>query len=460
MEAWLQAHRAELLEDLQCCIRIPSVAQEDDSGYPFGLPIHRCLTFMLELARQKGLAVHNMDNYLGWCEYGQGEELVAVLAHLDVVPPGTGWTEDPFGGRIRDGRIYGRGAMDDKGPAMAALYALLALKESRIPLQRRVRLIFGLNEESGSRDMRYYRDHGGELPQLGFTPDGEYPVINGEKGLVNETYRCSWSQTGPLRLTLLEGGQAHNIVPAEARAVVCCPPEQVRRILEMQGEKIRCSPLPAGVEVRAEGVSAHGGTPEEGENAIGRLMGFLAGLPLDPAAAGPVGLLAEKFGLEYDGRSLGIARADAPSGALTMNLGVLRGDEQGMEIQLNYRYPVTSSFEACGPVVQETLESVGFRRVSGVHKPAIYLPEDHPLVTALLEVYRQQTGQPGRAKCIGGGTYAKMLPNILAFGPLFPGDEVREHKPDEFMEVERLLDNARMFAAAMLRLAGTRQAAE
>ena len=154
MEAWLQAHRAELLEDLQCCIRIPSVAQEDDSGYPFGLPIHRCLTFMLELARQKGLAVHNMDNYLGWCEYGQGEELVAVLAHLDVVPPGTGWTEDPFGGRIRDGRIYGRGAMDDKGPAMAALYALLALKESRIPLQRRVRLIFGLNEESGSRDMR------------------------------------------------------------------------------------------------------------------------------------------------------------------------------------------------------------------------------------------------------------------------------------------------------------------
>ena len=159
----------------------------------------------------------------------QGEELVAVLAHLDVVPPGTGWTEDPFGGRIRDGRIYGRGAMDDKGPAMAALYALLALKESRIPLQRRVRLIFGLNEESGSRDMRYYRDHGGELPQLGFTPDGEYPVINGEKGLVNETYRCSWSQTGPLRLTLLEGGQAHNIVPAEARAVVCCPPEQVRR---------------------------------------------------------------------------------------------------------------------------------------------------------------------------------------------------------------------------------------
>ena len=157
-----------------------------------------------------------------------------MVGQLDVAPEGDGWTVPPYEGLVADGRIYGRGTMDDKGPAMAALYALLALKESGAELKRRVRVIFGLNEETGSADMKYYLKHGGEVPVMGFTPDGEYPVINGEKGLVNETFACRFRQSGEIRLAELEGGEAHNIVPAEAHVRLSCPRELAEQIAALQ----------------------------------------------------------------------------------------------------------------------------------------------------------------------------------------------------------------------------------
>ena len=176
-----EEHRDALIADLQGCIRIPSVYADDESGYPYGKPVQECLEYMLETARRLGFPVHNMDNQVGWCEYGQGEEMVAVLCHLDVVPEGDGWSVPPYEGLVKDGRIYGRGTMDDKGPALAALYGLAALREAGLTPRRRIRLIFGLNEETGSADMKYYLRHGGEVPVMGITPDGEYPVINGER---------------------------------------------------------------------------------------------------------------------------------------------------------------------------------------------------------------------------------------------------------------------------------------
>lgn len=449
----IQKDMEGLIEDLRGCIQIPSVYQEDDSGYPYGKPVQDCLEYMLERAKSMGFRTCNMDDQVGWCEYGSGEEMVAVLGHLDVVPEGDGWTVPPYEGLVADGKIFGRGTMDDKGPTVCALYGLKAIADSGLPVQRRIRILFGLNEETGSADMKYYKDHGGEIPVMGFTPDGEYPIINGEKGLVNEAYACGFTQSGPLRLKELWGGTAHNIVPNHARAVFSCSDEMAAQICGMEMPQITCTPTEGGVSIEAAGVNAHGGTPWEGENAIGRLMLFLDKLPLEGQLAAAVRFLAEKLGMEHDGASLGIAMSDEVSGILTMNLGVLRGDGSSLEVKLNYRYPVTKTFDQCGPQVKAAFEGAGFCQSASGHKEKLYMPPEHPLVRKLLKVYTDCTGLEAMPKSIGGGTYAKMIPNVLAFGPIFPGDEVREHKPDEFMELSRLLDNANILAEAMYAMA-------
>lgn len=453
LQELMESSKEELIRSLQGCIQIPSVYADDHSGYPYGKNVHRCLTYVLDLAEKLGFAVHNLDDQVGWCELGQGEEMVAVLGHLDVVPEGEGWTVPPYEGLVTDGKIYGRGTMDDKGPTMAALYAMKALKDSGVPMKRRIRLIFGLNEETGSADMKYYLSHGGETPVMGITPDGEYPVINGEKGLVTEMFRRNLVQQGDIRLVELQGGSAHNIVPSQAFARLACPPELARQIAAMEADKVSCTLEDQGVRVEALGVGAHGGTPQEGENAIGRLMLFLNRLPLRGELKQVVELLAEKIGMECDGRSLGIAMEDDLSGPLTMNLGVIRADGEQVEVKLNYRYPVTHTFEECGPAVRAAFEAAGFCQTFLQHKERIYMLPKSSLVQKLLKVYGAYTGQPAQPKCIGGGTYAKMMPNTLAFGPIFPGDEVREHKPDEYMEIDRLMDNAKILAAAMCELA-------
>ena len=444
----------DLVRDLQGCIQIPSVQARDGSGWPYGEPVHRCLHYMLDAARGMGFSVHNMDEQVGWCEYGQGEEMIAVLSHLDVVPEGEGWSVPPYEGRVVDGRIYGRGAMDDKGPAMCSLYALKAIRQAGLPLKRRVRLIFGLNEETGSADMKYYNAHGGQLPVMGITPDGEYPVINGEKGLVTHFFTRQLRQSGDIRLLELSGGTAHNIVPDRACALLACPPETAEKIAARRAGKVKCTLTPEGVRVEAEGIGAHGGTPEQGENAVGRLMLFLSALPLEGDLKQTVELLAFKLGMEYDGRSLGIAMSDELSGALTMNLGVAQLEGDQIVVKLSYRYPVTHTFEECGPQVLAAFERSGFRESHLLHKSALYMPADSPLVSTLMKVYADYTGDRDSApKCIGGGTYAKMIPNTLAFGPVFPGDEIREHKPDEYMEISRLADNTKLLASAIYELA-------
>ena len=453
-QALIEKNKDALLSSLQKCIRFRSLYQDDDSGYPYGKPIQECLEYMLQLSESLGFRTYNMDNQVGWAEYGEGEEMVAVLGHLDVVPEGEGWSVPPYEGRIVDGKIYGRGTMDDKGPTVTSLYALLALKESGLPLKRRIRVIFGLNEETGSADMKYYAAHGGENPVMGFTPDGEYPVINGEKGLINEAYGCKYTQTGDLQIKEIWGGMAHNIVPDYAWAELTCSAGLAQEIAGKAAEKITCTVTADGVKVEAFGIGAHGGTPHEGENAIGRLLQFLALLPFEGQAGIAIRFLADKLGMEWDGKSMGIAMEDDVSGILTMNLGTIRADAEGLEVKMNYRYPVTKVYEDCGPVVMAAFEAAGFTLTWANRKNRLYMPPESELVQRLMKVYTDCTGDTtATPKSIGGGTYAKMLPNVVAFGPIFPGDEVREHKPDEFMEISRLMDNANILAEAMYTLA-------
>ena len=408
----------ELIASLQKVISFDSSTKEGAVA---------CLRWVLDLAQSMGFATHNMDDMVGWAEYGEGEDLVCVLGHLDVVPAGSGWTKDPFGGEIENGRLYGRGATDDKGPMIAALYALKAIKDSAIPLKRRLRILFGTEEETGCEDMKYYVANGGELPVCGFTPDGEFPLIHGEKGLLIESYRCSFA---PGQIKAIWGGTAANMVPDCAYVVL------------EDGTKIECT-----------GKSSHGAEPWNGENAVGKLLAKLNALPLTGQLKTAVNFLHSRIGMETDGTSLGIAMEDEPSGRLSFNLGMLRADETSMIVTVNYRYPVTKHYDDCVPQVRSAFQQAGFELESASHDEKLYLPENHPLVQKLISVYNGYTGESALPICIGGGTYAKSMPNTVAFGPIFPGDEVTEHEPDEYIALDRLAQNFDMIRLAMLALA-------
>ena len=447
------AMQEELLACLQENLRIPSVEGQSAEGAPYGIACRESLDHVLKTAADLGFRTENVDGHMGWCEYGEGEEMIAVLGHLDVVPAGDGWSFDPWGGEIKDDRIFGRGTMDDKGPSIAALYALAALRDSGLPLKRRIRILFGCNEETGARDVKYYLAKGGEIPVMGFTPDAEYPVINGEKGIINVTYSRSYGQTGELRLISIHGGTAPNVTPAAASAELACSPEMAAKLSALTFPKVTISATENGVQVDAEGVNAHGSTPWQGENAIGRLVLALDAMPFEGETTEWIHFLATKLGMETNGQAAGIYLHDEISGDLSVNWGTLKADDRKLSMIINYRYPVTKAYADCAPAFDALFANAGFVKEKELHKEKLYIPADSDLVKILLKVYKDHTGIDGKPICIGGGTYAKALPNILAFGPIFPGDEVREHKPDEFIEIPKLMKNAQIIAAAMYEMA-------
>lgn len=449
----VEKSRNDMISSLKRLIAIRSVGEKGEGGYPFGIGVHKCLTECLTLAQQMGFTTVNVDNMLGYCEYGSGEEMVAVLGHLDVVPEGDGWTHAPYGGEEEGGRIYGRGTIDNKGPAIASLYALKAVKDAGIPLNRRVRIFFGLNEETGSEDVKYYLAHQGEVPVMGFTPDGEFPLINGEKGIVNVVYvkkipKEEGTLSGSVMVKEIHGGTAVNVVPADASAEIS---KKMQRDGNGQAEP---EVFYIHSNVKAEGISAHASTPEKGENAIGRLLLYLNECELSGDMKETVAFLCKYFGTAWNGEQLGIKMRDEISGDLTINLGHLKFDGQMLRLGINLRYPVTGSYEACVPRLEELMHEAGFITEELIHKKSLYMAPDSPLVKTLSSVYEEQTGQPAVLKCIGGGTYAKMMPNILAFGPVFPGDPICEHMPDEYIETEKLIKLTSIIAHAISRMAG------
>ncbi len=447
---YIRAHADELLAELAALIQIPSVASEPEEGAPYGREPLRCLEHMLALCERLGLRTGRMDNRVGWCEYGDGAEMVGVLVHLDVVPAGSGWTEaEPFSGEIKDGRIYGRGTMDDKGPAVGAVYALAALKDAGVKLTRRIRILFGTSEEVGCNDIAWYVEHGGELPVIGFTPDAEYPVINGEKGIIDATYVKTLHQTGAYRLLKLEGGTASNISPAHAVAEIACPADAAAKIA---ADKVTVTPIEGGIRVEAAGVSVHGSTPELGENAVGRLAQALAQLPFEGDAADCIAFLADRIGMECHGESLGLAMRD-DLGPLTFNLGVMKLKDDALSLSFTIRYPVSKTYDDVFPRVERAFTLGGFTLTDQWSKPSLYVSPESELIRKLSKVYEKQTGSAAALKTLGGGTYAKSMPNLVAFGPIFPGDVVREHQANEYVPVEWVLRNAEIIGAAMYELA-------
>jgi succinyl-diaminopimelate desuccinylase len=452
LDTRISAMSGEMVESLQKIIRYRSVMEPAVGDFPYGQGIQDCLEAYLALCASLGLKTKNVDNVSGWAEFGEGEEMVGVVGHLDVVPEGTGWHYPPFGGVVEDGKLYGRGTIDDKGPMVAALYALKAIMEEGIPLKRRIRLIFGVNEENGCAGIAHYVTSGEEIPVTGFTPDGAFPIINGEKGIVAGVYRRAVRPSAH-GIRHLHGGDASNMVPALAVAELDWPAEEVDAACALAFPKVRISPADGGLRVEAEGICVHGSTPEEGENAVGRLFLALSHLPLDGDSADLTAFMCRAIGMETRGQSLGIAQRDDLSGDLTVNLGIMELSQGQAEVTLNIRYPVTHELEDFHDTLVASMAKGGFTEVSLSHDHSIYASPETPLIQTLSAVYEEKTGNHADLLCIGGGTYAKDMPNIVAFGPIYPEDFNCEHQADEYIEIRRLIQTTQILAEAMKRLA-------
>lgn len=457
----IDAMKSDLIKTTQDLIRFKSVKTPAEPGKPFGSGIDACLDFALKTAADFGFVTRNVDHYAGYAEIGQGSDMVGVLVHLDVVPEGDGWTHDPYGGELADGRLYGRGVNDNKGPAAASLIAMKAIQDSGVSLSKRVRLIFGTDEESGWACMDYYKQHE-ELPAIAFSPDADFPAIHGEMGILIFDLVKDFSDhlnDGGMRLVSLKGGNRPNMVPDYAEAVLenyKASEDILKAWNQDMGTQVTLEVSPDGgtATVRAYGLSAHGSTPWKGQNAISDLIGFLDCLDLEIGdLTNFVRFYAAQIGRDLHGERMGCAFEDEASGKLVFNVGVVDLDTKSGRLTVNIRYPITISGEEVLQGVGETAGNWGLELVNLEHQKPLYVPKDHPLVTTLMKVYQAYTGDAGEAVTIGGGTYARAFENAVAFGPMFPGMEETAHQKDEYYGVEDLVLIAKIYAAAIYELA-------
>ena len=393
----------EMVDALKELIAIESISDAGKAGdeeAPFGREVRRVLDYCLKLSEELGFRTKRCGNYTGYAEIGQGQRLIGVLVHLDVVPAGDGWETDPFTAVVKEGRIYGRGAQDDKGPAMAALYAMKDVLDSGEPLDKRIRIIFGCSEETGEwTDIAYYKATE-ELPDAGFTPDADFPLIYGEKGIAEMEITmdrvCAGLEDG-------QGGEAVNMVPSKCTV----------RVKDRSGhvETVSCS-----------GQAAHASTPEKGINAIGLVMEKLAGWNREGRCnCGFADFYMRCFGHTTDGSLAGCHLKDEQSGEITVNPGLLSVGADNVTLTLDIRYPVSFTGEEVLKRLQKGLDKEAVQVCMTYDEAPMFMDPDSPMIQALLDVYCEVTGDDSQPTVMGGGTYAKAMKNIVAYGPVFPG---------------------------------------
>ncbi|MFC3883280.1 dipeptidase PepV [Bacillus songklensis] len=463
---WLnevEKRKEQLIQDTQQFLQIKSVLDESTKTkeMPFGEGIHRALTHLLQLGEKDGFKTKNVDGYAGHIEMGSGKELIGILCHVDVVPEGDGWSTNPYGAEIKDGNIYARGAIDDKGPTMAAYYAMKIVKELNLPLNKRVRIILGTDEESSWQCVDHYFKHE-EMPIMGFAPDADFPIIYAEKGIADFDLiqNSSLSTEGTIVLKTFQSGRRYNMVPDFAEAILVVNDSSVDlsssfetflQERELQGKVNVEGQL---VTLKLEGVSAHGSVPELGENAGLILSQFLHTLPLDEQAKEFIGYVYQYFVGDTTGEKLNVNYSDDITGKLTINVGILHYDKtKGGKIGVNTRYPVTANIEKTIDTIRQMSAAYHMNVENVSDSKPHHVEQDHELIKTLQKVYTEQTGEEATLLSIGGGTYARSLKAGVAFGPLFPGREELAHQKDEYIMIEDMLKAAAIYAQAIYELA-------
>lgn len=358
----VEANASEMIENIKRIVRIPSVEKKACENAPFGEDVARALDETLKLAQELGFQIHHLDHYIGWAQYGEGDDYIGIIGHLDVVPVGEGWKYPPFSAHEDNGYIYSRGILDNKGPILTCLYALYAVKQLHIKLKRPVRIIFGCDEESGFVDLEYYLKHE-KPPMMGWTPDCKFPVVYGERG----------------------------------RAVI---------------------------EIAANEENVH------------EFFDFVNTYFMNAKPN------AERLGLDYHDEEFG-----------TNEMRNYRIDyrENKYIFSVTFSYPATLDSKTIIETIQEKAGNLEVRMVQ--HYLPVRFDKDCPMVKKLQNAYEFVTGLDGTPVTTTGGTYAKLMPHIVPFGPSFPGQKGIGHQPNEWMKIDDLITNAKIYALSICYLA-------
>ncbi|HJC66333.1 MAG TPA: Sapep family Mn(2+)-dependent dipeptidase [Candidatus Enterocloster excrementigallinarum] len=456
----IEENSKEMINALAELVKIPSVYGEPKEGAPYGEKSRRALQFAMDLGKKLGFeTVENVGDKVCYVEYGTGSRVVGVFAHLDIVPEGEGWTYPPFGGEIHNNRIYGRGVVDNKGPFIASLYALYAIKELGLDLgDCRIRVVGGTNEERGMDDMRYYVEQCG-APDAGFTPDGLYPMSFTERGInyYFMSYEFKEPSVSKTKVISLKGGEILNMVPDRASAVLeTSDEEEADRVMkavshyrESTGRNVTATRDGLRIMLDSKGLCAHSCTPFNGKNAIVAILMLLAELGIDGSLGKFLTFFKEKIGMTTDGSLLGMKREDE-CGKLTFSLSKMDLNENGLKWVVNIRLPytykdqVTDDFKAQVEPVGIVIDDMDIHRT-------YRFPMDHPLILTLRKVYEELTGKDSTPS-YEGGTYAQAVPNIVPFGSIFPGTPDLCHRPDESVDLDEYVLDAKLFGNAMYAL--------
>ncbi len=346
---------SKMIDDIKTLVKMPSIEGPFQQDAPFGKDIALTLDKTLEMAQSLGFETKNLNHYIGYAQYGKGEDYIGIIGHLDVVPTGLGWKHPPFSAYEEKGVIYSRGILDNKGPIMTYLYALYALKELNIKLHKPVRIIFGCDEETGFKDLEYYLEHE-KPPVMGWTPDCKYPVVYGERG---------------------------------------------RAVIEISADKSR----------------------------IVEFFSLINNYFLNAKTN------ADKLGLDFKDEEFGMNE---------MRNYLLKYEENRIIFSVTFSYPASMTLEIIVETIKEKAKGMEVTCVQ--HYFPVKFKKDCPMVTSLSKAYEKITHLDGTPVTTTGGTYAKLMPNIVPFGPSLPGQKGIGHQPNEWMKREDLIMNAKIYA--------------
>ena len=452
IKEYFENHRNEILDDIASLIEINSVRGDAKEGMPFGEGPAKAVAKADEIAKRMGFITKNFENYVLTVNHSEEDAHLGILCHLDVVAEGTGWSKQPFKMVEEDGKIYGRGTSDDKGPAVAALWALKACDDLGIKLNKNVRIILGADEECGSSDLRYYFKKEA-APAFCISPDAEYPVFNCEKGGYKTNFRADFKNDGGMpKLLTFNGGHTANIVAQHAEAVVegmdlAAAEKLCKEFSEKTSAKITAEVKDGKIKFVCEGTSSHASIPQHGNNAITALIFLLSNANLaDSALTTYVKGMNQVFPHgDYMGRSAGIEQCDEVSGILTCSFDILTIKDGHVVGTFDIRSPICANEENTSKILAEKLGRFNLKvDTTDMLKPH-YVSEELPFIQTLIKSYEDFTGLKGGCCSMGGGTYVHNIENGVAFGPTFPGTETNIHGADEFAVVDELLKTGMIY---------------
>lgn len=443
----------ELLSKL---ISYPSIMGTAEENAPYGRECARVLDFAYDTLKNDGFVVKNFGHHAVTASFDERPAELGILCHLDVVPvDGQEWTSDPFKADIRNGRVFGRGAIDDKGPAAAVITAMRIIRDSGVKLSRNVRLILGSNEENGSSDMEYYVKQE-KFPPMLFTPDGSFPVINIEKGMIRYRF-CGEYSCGERAVVSFKGGSVVNAVPERASAVICgVSADEVNKFIDgnaFDGILFSVENTDDNtICINARGKGAHASTPEQGVNAITALAQLISKMGFDNGLGKVIAGISEMFPFgESDGGHMGVKCSDEKSGALTLVLSVAECNDGHYEFMCDCRFPICKRSGDILSVIDERREAYGMGGGAVLTSEPHYADENSEMVRTLLAVFEDCTGKKGECVAIGGGTYVHDTENGVAFGAEW-SDENNMHGADEFIGLDELKKDIEIYTEAILRL--------